>query len=245
MKRTFVLMHKDLKEALSSKNTYLYFLVLIFIAFPYFSAAKGVLDNLVQQEAPAAIVRETSQALISSMFFTLPLVMVMLVCSVFAAYAVIMDKTKRSIESLLATPLSLRQVWMAKSLAVTIPSVTIGVGISIVLIIVLNVLVFIPAVGVIIPGISSLVGGIILIPVLTFFVVSIVTFLQLIMTNPRLASLAFSAIFIGIYLSTITEVTRNWDFSLIYLVIITLLIVINIFLSRFLTKEKIILSSKG
>jgi len=134
---------------------------------------------------------------------------------------------------------------MAKSLAVTIPSITIGVGISILLIIVLNIMVFMPVVGVIIPGISSLVGGIILIPVLTFFVVSIVTFLQLIMTNPRLASLAFSAIFIGIYLSTITEVTRNWDFSLIYLVMIALLVVINIFLSRFLTKEKIILSSKG
>jgi ABC-2 type transport system permease protein len=245
MKRTFVLMRKDLKEALSSKNTYFYFLILIFIAFPYFEAAKGVLDSLIQSDPSKAIIRESSQALVSGMFFTLPLVMVMLVCSVFAAYAVIMDKTKRSIESLLATPLSLRQVWMAKSLAVTIPSITIGVGISILLIILLNIMVFMPVVGVIIPDISSLIGGIILIPLLTFFVVSIVTFLQLIMTNPRLASLAFSAIFIGIYLSTITEVTRNWDFSLIYLMIIALLVLINIFLSRFLTKEKIILSSKG
>lgn len=245
MKRTFVLMRKDLKEALSSRNTYFYFLILIFIALPYFDAAKGVMNNLIQQGSPAATVKETTQALVSSMFYTLPIVMVMLVCGVFAAYAVIMDKTKRSIESLLATPLSLRQVWIAKSLAVTLPSVIIGVGVSVLLMVVLNIWVFIPVVGVIVPGYSSLIAGIILIPVLTFFVVGIVTFLQLIMTNPRLASLAFSAIFIGIYISTITEVTRNLDFSLIYLVIIVLLAAVNVFLSRFLTKEKIILSSKG
>lgn len=245
MNRTFILVRKDIKEAFASKSTLWYIIVLVIIAYPYFEAIKSMLDRLANQGATLTAMTDAAQLTLDGMFFSLPMVLIMLSCSIFAAYAILLDKTKRSLESLLATPLSLRQLWVAKSLAVTLPSVVIGVGVSIILVIVLNIWVFLPTVGIIIPGVQSLVSGLILIPVLTFLTVGIVAFLQFVMTNPRYASLVFSALFIGIYLLTITGVAASWDFSLIYLVMIAALAIVNTILSRFLTKEKIVLSSKA
>jgi hypothetical protein len=89
------------------------------------------------------------------------------------------------------------------------------------------------------------VAALLIIPVMTFFIVCIVTFLQLIMANPRIANFAFMAIFIVIYLTTITELAASWDFSLIYLIVTILLAAVTFVLGRFLSKEKVVLSSKG
>jgi ABC-2 type transport system permease protein len=245
MSRTFILVRKDIKEAFASKSTLWYIVLLVIIAFPYFDMAKSTMAEMVNQGTDLATMTGAAQSTLNSVFFSLPIVLIMLSCSVFAAYAILLDKTKRSLESLLATPLSLRQLWVAKTLAVTLPSVAIGVGVAVILVIVLNIWVFVPVVGFVIPGFQSLISGLILIPALTYFTVSIVAFLQFVMTNPRYASLVFSMLFIAIYLLTIFGVSTNWDFSLIYLTIIAVLAVINILLSRFLTKEKIILSSKA
>ena len=245
MNRMFLLIRKDIKEAFASKSTMLYVVILAVIAFPYYEYAKSSLDRMVQQGASLNILIETAQMSVSSMFVSLPLVLIMLSCSVFAAYAILLDKTKRSLESLLATPLSLRQLWVAKNLAVTLPSVVIGVGVSIILLVLLNILVYTPVTGVIMPDISALISGLILTPLLTFLTVSIVAFLQFVMTNPRYASMVFSMLFVSIYLLTITGVSANWDFNLIYLGMIAVLFLINVFLSRLLTKEKIVLSSKA
>jgi len=246
MNRTFILVRKDIKEAFASKSTLWYIIILVVIAYPYFEMVKTATDRLISQSASLTTIAESAQSTLNSMFFSLPMVLVMLSCSVFAAYAIMLDKTKRSLESLLATPLSLRQLWVAKSLAVTLPSVIIGVSVAVILVIILNIWVFVPAgVGLIIPGVQSLVSGLVLIPVLTFLTVNIVAFLQFVMSNPRYASLVFSGIFIAIYLMTLFGVSVNWDFSLIYLAMIAILTVINIILSRFLTKEKIVLSSKA
>jgi len=245
MNRTFILARKDIKEAFASKSTLWYIIILVIIAYPYFESTRTILANMINQGATLAAMTETAQLTLNGIFFSLPMVLVMLSCSVFAAYAILLDKTKRSLESLLVTPLSLKQLWLAKSLAVTLPSVVIGVGVAVILVIVLNIWVFIPTVCLLVPGVQSLISGLILIPVLTFLTVNIVAFLQFVMTNPRYASLVFSALFMSIYLLTITGVAASWDFSLIYLAMIAVLVLVNIVLSRFLTKEKIVLSSKA
>ena len=62
----------------------------------------------------------------------------MLICGVFSAYAIIMDKAKRTLESLLATPVSLRQIWLGKSLAVALPSVAIALLVSLLALLAMN-----------------------------------------------------------------------------------------------------------
>jgi ABC-2 type transport system permease protein len=186
-----------------------------------------------------------AQAMMNSVFSGLPLIIIMLVCSVLASYAVILDKTKRTIESLMATPLSLRQIWLAKSLAVAIPACIIGLVMTVLVTIVINIATFIPHVGIIFPGIVSILTAVIMVPILTLIVVSIVTCLQLIITNPRLASLIFSLLFLLIFFPSIaSQIGLRIDYSILYLIIIAVMLAVNIFLSRFLTKERIVLSSK-
>lgn len=241
-----VLLRKDLKDILKSRTTYTYLLIPAFLSLTFMSTAGSVINALIKEGATTLVIKEAAQSTMNGIFYSLPLIVIMLICSVLASYAVVLDKTKRSIESLLATPLSLHQVWLAKSLAVTLPSSIIGLAVSVIMVIVINIVVFIPNVGLIIPGALSLVTSIILIPVVTFFVVSIVTCLQLIITNPRLASLIFTILFLLVFFSTsVSQIGLRLNFSVIYIIVIVVLAAVNLYLSRFLTKERIVLSSKA
>jgi len=246
MGKAFIIAKKDVKEAFRSKTTYLYVIFLCLLSLPYFDGFNSVIKDLLKQEISAAELRLAIQSFLSGVAYTLPLVLTMLICSVFAAYAITMDKAKRTLESLLATPLSLRQIWLGKSLAVALPGVTIALVVSLLAFLVMNLVIVVPTVGsFIMPSVLSLVTGLVIVPAVAFLVVSLVSFLQLIMTNPTIAIFAFMGIFIGIYLAIITEWAASWDFSFIYLMAIVFLVAVTLFLARFLTKERIILSSKG
>ena len=245
MNPMLVLLRKDLKDILKSKITYSYLIMPLILSIVYISGAYNLIETLYKQGAEAAVIVSAAQATINSVFSSLPLIVMMLTCSVLASYAVVLDKTKRILESLLATPLSLRQMWLAKSLAVTVPSAVIGIVLSIILIVVINFISFVPSVGFIFPGPLSLITGIILVPVVTFLVVGIVTCLQMIMNNPRLASFVFSLLFLAVFFtSTFFQSGLKLDYSLIYLILSVVLLVINYFMLRLLTKERIVLSSK-
>ncbi len=245
MNRMLVLLSKDLKEILTSRITYTYLIIPIFLSFTYLGTTGSLMSTLIKQGVTLDVLKEAAQTTINGIFYSMPLIIMMLICSVLASYAVVVDKTKRNIESLLATPLSLREIWIGKTLAITIPSAIIGVVMSIIMVTVINFVAIVPNVGFIFPGPLSLVTGIIIVPIVTCFVVSIVTCLQLIITNPRLASLVFSVLFLLVFFSTaVSQVGLKLDFSLIYLIVIVVLLGINYFISRFLTKERIVLSSK-
>lgn len=246
MGKAFIIARKDIKEALRSKTTYFYVLFLFLISYPYFDGFRNVIGGLVKQGLSSVELRLAIQSFSNGIVSTLPLVLTMLFCSFLAGYSIIMDKAKRTLESLLATPLSLRQIWLGKSLAVALPGIAITLLILLLALLVLNLVFIIPIVGsFIIPSALSFVTGLIIIPAMAFLIVLAVSFLQLIMTNPRIANFAYIAVFLGIYLVTITGLTASWDVSFIYLMVTVVLAVITLFLSRFLTKERVILSSKG
>jgi ABC-2 type transport system permease protein len=246
VRKAFIIARKDMKEALRSRSTYFYILFLFLLSFPYFDGSRTVIRRLTEQGLGPAELQAASQSFLTTVVYTLPLVLIMLFCSFLSAYAVIMDKAKRTLESLLATPASLRQIWLGKSLAVALPSIVITLLVLLIAVIVVNQVFVVPTLGVfLVPSALSLVAALIIIPVMTFFVVCIVSFLQLIMTNPRIANFAFIAVFLVIYLTTITELSASWDFSLIYLIVTILLAAVTFVLGRFLSKEKVVLSSKG
>jgi hypothetical protein len=92
-------------------------------------------------------------------------------------------------------------------------------------------------------GISTL----ILVPVLVFTIVSIVTFIQLVITNPRIGNFVFSGFFflllLGSNLPAILGLPYSY-FALIYLGFIVICGAVSWVLSHSLTKEKVLLSSK-
>jgi ABC-2 type transport system permease protein len=236
---------KDIKEAFRNRSTYIYIAFLFFISFPTLEGLRAAINRAGQGASDAALV-SASRAFLRATVSTLPLTLTMLFCTYLSAYAIVLEKAKRTLESLLATPASLRQVWMGKTLAVAVPSVAVTLLVLIVAVVVLNVGVIVPATGsFVLPDALSLITGLVLVPLLAFEVVAAVSVLQLVVSNPRIANFAFVAVFFGFYLMTVTQIAASWDFSLIYVAVAVAMAAVNLALSRLLTKERVVLSSKA
>jgi ABC-2 type transport system permease protein len=246
MGKVFIIVKKDVKEAFRSRTTYLYVLFFCFLSMGYFGSFSSTISGLTEQGATPSQIQLAGKAVMDGIVTTLPLVLTMLMCSVLSAYSVALDKAKRTMESLMSSPLSLRQIWLGKSLAVALPGVVIAILVTVLTFLAMNLAIAVPKTGgFIIPSFLPLVTGLVIVPVMAFVVVSLVNFLHLVIANARLANLAFIGIFFAIYFFSVTSLGSSWNFSLIYLVATVFLIMLATFLTRFLTKERVILSSKG
>ncbi len=239
-----IIARKDIQEALRSRTTYLYLGLLVLISIPFIQGLRAAVNQAGEVDSSA--LAEASQAYVSGLFYTLPLFAMMLFSSFLSTYTVITEKAKRTLESLLATPASLRDVWFGKSLAVAIPSALITIVLLVGATIALNAAFIVPEVGhFVMPGLTAVLTGFLTVPVMSFFVVAIVTFLQLIIANPRLANFAFMGIFLAVYVGGITQLAGRLDFSVIFLGITVVLGLVTVLLSPLLTKQRVVLSSKG
>ncbi len=244
MGMVFVVVKKDIREAFLSKSTYLFLAFLILVSLPYFDGLRSVINGLSERGNSTALL--SIQAFLDGLCYNLPLVVTMFFSSFLSAYAVILEKTRRTLESLMATPLSLRQIWFGKSLAIALPGTAVTFLVLFLVLVALNVALVVPAVGGFMwPGILPLVTGLIMMPVMAFFVILIVTFLQLVMGNPRIANFAYIAIFLGIYMGTITQAMVLQNLTVAYSIAVVVLGAIVLLLVRLLKKEKVILSMKG
>jgi hypothetical protein len=135
---------------------------------------------------------------------------------------------------------------MGKNVAVALPSVAITGLVLLATVVALNLAIIVPKTGSwVLPEILPLITGLVIVPLLTFEVVAVVSLLQLIVSNPRVANFAFIAVFLAFYFATVTGVTASWDFMLIYAAAIVGLAGVILTLSRFLTRERVVLSSKA
>jgi ABC-2 type transport system permease protein len=161
------------------------------------------------------------------------------------------EKAKGPIESLLATPLTARAVWIGKSLAIFLPAYIIGLIATVIVILAMNFASILPATGHFVLPLPEALTSFLFLPLLMFALISLGVFLSLI-TNPVIGQTI--VIFIGVVLlqlvgqlgGRITWLLASWDYALYNLAGAALLGVIAFLLSRrFLSKENIILSSKG
>jgi hypothetical protein len=155
------------------------------------------------------------------------------------------DKAKRNIESLMATPVNIKQIWLGKSLAVTLPSLMVGITIAILSYLVMNIWFVIPKTSIFIfPDVLAIVSTFILVPVLLFSIVTIVTYIQLVITNPRIGNFVFSGIFFLLLFGVNILNSMGFSFAFVYLAVIVLCSVISYILSLSLSKERVLLSNK-
>ena len=248
MDKVWIVARKDILEAFRSRSTYLYIIIMFVLTFSYYSTYNSQMAALVRQNAPEAQMRDVSRIILNTMAYILPMMYSIFVCSIFANYSVVVDKAKHTIESLMATPISIRQIWIGKSLAVTIPSVGIGIVVSLIAYIFLNAAFVVPKTGFfIIPNWQAIVSAFILVPILVFSIVLVVINIQLIISNPRIANLVFTVIFIilifGVNALGALGVSINY-FPFIYLAVIAICLLASLILSRFLSTERVLLSSK-
>jgi ABC-2 type transport system permease protein len=245
MNKIWIISRKDISDVFRSRSTYVFLVIMIFLTFVYISIYNS---NVKELKNNTLSINNYSRAYLSTLAYILPLMFSNFICSIFANYAVIVDKAKRNIESLMATPVSIKQIWMGKSLAVTLPSTGIGIGMAIISYLVLDIGFVMPKTGSFIsPGIVPIVSALIIIPILLFTIVAIVTYIQLTITNPRIGNFVFSGVFIILLIvgETLLGMGLSTNFlALIYLILILVCTGIVYLLSFSLTKERVLLSSK-
>jgi ABC-2 type transport system permease protein len=244
MRKLWVIAVKDIGEAFRSKSTYFYILIMAVLSVTYISNYTVHVNSLTNQRA----IKDYSRIFLNIVAYTLPMMYSIFICTIFANYSVVLDKAKRNIESLMATPVSIRQIWVGKSLAITLPSLAIGLAISIIVYVIINIGFVVPKAHLfVVPSALAIVSVFILIPLSLFSVVMIVTEIQLTITNPRIASLVFTGIFILLIFSINALGGLGLSvgyYALIYVGVIVLCALIALILARSLTKEKVLLSSK-
>jgi ABC-2 type transport system permease protein len=247
LKTIWTIAQKDMKEAFQKRSTYVYVVMMLFISFPTYVGGLGnAIRSLGDQGLGTAQTIDAIQRFIDSTAYTQPLTLAMLFCTYLSAYAVILEKAKRTMESLLATPASLRQVWFGKNLAVALPSMLVTLLILIAAIVTLNLALIVPRTGTfILPSVVPMLTVLIVLPLLVLSVVSLVSVLQLTLSNPRLANFAFILVFFGFYVLTVANSMVTWDFALIYLIALAVLSAANVLAGRLLTKERVVLTSKA
>ena len=247
MRKVWAVAHKDIHEAFRSRSTYLYIAILFFLAFSFSGTYNSVINRLTETNANHSEIYETSQAFLINIVYILPIMYSFFVCTIFTAYAVIVEKSKRNIESLMVTPITLKQIWLGKTLAVTVPSVLISLAVSVISYIVLDLVWVVPKVSsFIFPDALSLITAVLIVPIVIATVVSLVIYLQMVVTNPRIPNLAFTAIFLLLFFGAnfLTGMGINLNYSLIYVGLAIIIGSVSYILARSLTKERVILSSK-
>jgi ABC-type Na+ efflux pump permease subunit len=244
MKKIWIIARKDISEAFRSRSTYLFTFVMLILSISFISGYRAHVKTLTNPQAIDAF----SRSFLNGLAYILPMMYSIFVCSIFANYSVIIDKANRNIESLMATPVSMNQIWMGKSLAVTLPSTIIGIGVSILGYLIMSVGFVIPNThSFIFPSAPAIISAILLAPILVFSIVTIVINIQLNISNPRIANFVFTGIFVLLILglNALGGLGISMSFMpLIYLGVLALCTGVSFVLYRSLNKERVLLSTK-
>lgn len=249
MKKIMVIVKKDLRETLHTKAFYVSIAMVLFFMVMLGGAVRVQINTLVEKDLSPAEITSAAQPLMGTTVFMLSLMLMMLFCMYINAYTLTMEKVKRSLESLLCTPLSLRQICLGKSLAVFLPSVILGLLFAFGAIVGINQFFIAPQIGqFVMPGAAPLVATLVAVPLIVFFLVTLMIALQLIITNIRWIHAALMGLIFGVGFG-LSPVLRfgsaSWSIVFISLGVAAVLALVTIYLSRLVTKERIVLSSKG
>jgi ABC-type transport system involved in multi-copper enzyme maturation permease subunit len=250
--RVWAIIRKDMLETFRARGTYFYmpgmFLMSAFFFFSYF----GLTKQLDQQHASPALVLAATRAFLNSLGYLLPVLYSLFACNLTSA-GLVFEKQKRSLESLMVTPVSMKRIWMGKSLGASLSGVIVGLTMSVVAYCVIAFAEVYPRIHVAIaPSGFAFLSGLVLVPVTVFLVSLVVSYIQLIATNPRMGNLVYGLLllvvwgilFLASYYLPLIGMSVNY-YPLIFVGLILLLSGGAYLCSRALTKEKVVLSSKG
>jgi len=179
-----------------------------------------------------------------------PLIVLFACMATWATDPIAKEKAKGPIESLLATPLTARGVWIGKSLAIFLPAYIIGLIATLIVILTMNLAAILPTTGHFVLPLAEAFTGFLFLPLLMFALILLGIIFSLI-TNPVIGQTI--VIFVGVVLMQVVGqvggrlwwLLASWDYALYNLAGAALLGIIAFYLSRSLSKERIILSSKG
>jgi ABC-type transport system involved in multi-copper enzyme maturation permease subunit len=168
----------------------------------------------------------------------------------FASLPITIEKVNGNIESLLATPLSPKAIWMGKGLAIFLPGFVISIVSTLIVLLAVNFAAIIPATGDFFLPAPVLLTGLLFNPLLFFGLLSFIVLFSL-ANNPDIAIMPSFLLGFGLMIGIPVGIAigaidlASWSFALWYLAGTIVVWAVVGYLSRLLTKEQIVLSSKG
>jgi ABC-type Na+ efflux pump permease subunit len=171
--------------------------------------------------------------------------------NVFAIPSMTREKSRGNIESLLATPLKAKDIWLGKSLAVFLPGLVLGEVITAIVLVAINYIYIIPKTDIgflITPEIA--VSTFVMVPII-FFCHSLLVHLIGLSSSPSSANLVTQIVLplliaMAINLDLHTGlVIASWDYTFISLGIAAAMGIAVTILYPHLTRERVVLSRRG
>jgi ABC-type Na+ efflux pump permease subunit len=249
MKGMSVVLREDAKDIVHGKG---FLIIAIILGVVTIGAAVGAtiglngwLPGLAWEDA-----KPTLGLIMGLLVNYMPIIVLFTCMCTWATDPVAKEKAKGTIESLLATPLTAKAAWIGKSLAIFMPAFIMGLISTLVVVLVVNFASILPATGHFVLPLPEALTGFLFLPLLMFACISVMVLLSLI-TNPAIGQTI--AIIIGVIMLQLPGqlggryiwLLASWDYALYVLAGAALLGVIALLFSLLLSKESIILSSKG
>jgi hypothetical protein len=248
LKRIGIVFHRDFREL---RQTGAFLVISIFFAIITIVACLIIILVMSRQEW---LRKETAgpifEMIIGAVAYFMPLSVLMSFIWAFANLTIIKEKADGNVESLLATPLSPKEIWIGKSLAIFLPGYAISVACTMIILLAVNFFIIIPAAGKFVLPLPSVLISFFINPLLFLALLLFIVLFSL-ANNPDIAIapsfLIGFGLMIGIPLGTATGainlVSRPFLFWCLGGTIIFWAIDIGLY--RLLTKEKIVLLNKG
>lgn len=121
---------KDLKDPLRSRAVYVSLGTAVLLLVIWSGDLRDMADGLAERGVPSSQAAAALKPVINSIAVMFSFTLTIFFGMYINGYAIAMEKMKRSLESLLCTPVGLRGIWSGKTLAVFAPSAALGVAIT-------------------------------------------------------------------------------------------------------------------
>jgi len=225
-------------------------LTIVFVSLTLMIVAGITLFFCLMLIAPAMDVELSDKAnlelYLSLIMYTTCLIGLGINLNVFAFQSMTREKSRGNIESLLATPLKVKDIWIAKSLAVFMPGLVIGEVLTLIVLIAVNYIYFVPSIGFLFtPWIA--VSSFLAVP-LIYLCLSLLAHLIGLTGKPATGNVIVQVflpitmtLMINLMLRHILD-AASWPFTLANLGVAAAIAITIIFLLPRLTRERIVLS---
>ncbi|MFC2012535.1 ABC transporter permease [Chloroflexota bacterium] len=248
MRTINVILCRDFQEL---RQTNAFWIMVIVAAVITIAAAAGISIALSRQAwLGEELAKPLLELIISLVAYFLPLLILMAFIWAFATLPLTKEKINGNIECLLATPITPRALWVGKCLAIFLPGFGISVITLLLILLVVNLTIINPATGYLVLPIPALVSGFIINPLLFFGLLAFIVLFSL-ANNPEIAIAPSFIVGFGLMMGLPIGIATgainlaSWSFTFWYFVGTVIVWSVVGYLSRLLSKENIVLSSKG
>jgi len=200
---------------------------------------KGLLVGSVWIGGSFGILFSTQASSLDNAVFSMALLVGVLVGYMFSGQVFMREKRQRVIETLLCTPLNLKSIWFGKVVGATIPAYLISLLTVALVTIVSNIMLH----SLLFPSVVILIHILVVVPVFIASAIGLMGFCQFLFgmrENKIIGYLIVLGYFPFIIPSIIGSLVVSWVEVVVYLCVSVLLLALTTYLSRYLSKEKIV-----